>query len=63
MAEIMWRLNIYNALDWNPQGKVAVKISTGEPPSSNYLEPELIGNLVKNLDGTCGENWTWKSEL
>ena len=48
-------VNIYNALDWNPQGKIAVKISTGEPPSSNYLEPELIGNLVKNLDGTIVE--------
>lgn len=40
---------IYDELDWTPTGKVAVKLSTGEP-SSNYLRPELIGNLVRSLD-------------
>ena len=48
-------VNIYKALGWEPTGKVAVKISTGEPPASNYLRPELIGNLVKMLDGTIVE--------
>ena len=48
-------VRIYEALGWNPQGKVAVKLSTGEPPSSNYLRPELIGTLVQNLDGTIVE--------
>ena len=48
-------VKIYEALGWNPQGRVAVKISTGEPPSSNYLRPELIGTLVQNLDGTIVE--------
>ena len=33
----------------------AVKISTGEPPASNYLRPELIGDLVKTVDGTIVE--------
>ena len=46
---------IYEALNWTPTGKVAVKISTGEPPASNYLRPELIGNLVKKLNGTIVE--------
>ncbi|MDR1542276.1 MAG: DUF362 domain-containing protein [Clostridiales bacterium] len=32
--------------------KVAVKISTGEPPASNYLRQELIGEFVKGLNGT-----------
>ena len=32
-----------------------MKISTGEPPSSNYLRPELIGELVRKLDGTIVE--------
>ena len=30
-------MKIYKALQWTPSGKVAVKLSTGEPPASNYL--------------------------
>ena len=48
-------VRIYEALGWAPTGKVAVKISTGEPPASNYLRPELIGDLVQLLDGTIVE--------
>ena len=48
-------VRIYESLGWNPQGKPAVKISTGEPPASNYLRPELIGDLVKTVDGTIVE--------
>ena len=48
-------VKIYESLDWEPQGKPAVKISTGEPPASNYLRPELIGDLVKKVDGTIVE--------
>lgn len=48
-------VRIYEALGWTPEGNVAVKISTGEPPASNYLRPELIGDLVKALDGTIVE--------
>lgn len=46
---------IYEALGWTPTGKVAVKMSTGEPPASNYLRPELIGNLVQQVNGTIVE--------
>ena len=46
---------IYNALGIKPTGNVAVKISTGEPPNSNYLRPELIKNLVQSLNGTIVE--------
>ena len=28
-------VKIYDALGWTPEGNVAVKISTGEPPASN----------------------------
>ena len=35
--------------------KVAVKISTGEAGNPNYLKPELIGDLVKKVDGTIVE--------
>ena len=48
-------VRIYEALGWTPSGKTAVKISTGEPPASNYLRPELIGDLVQKLDGTIVE--------
>ncbi len=46
---------MYQALQWEPQGRVAVKLSTGEPPASNYLRPELIAGLVQSLDGTIVE--------
>ena len=48
-------VRIYEQLGWDPTGKVAVKISTGEPPASNYLRPELIRDLVQMLDGTIVE--------
>ncbi len=48
-------VRIYEALGWTPEGSVAVKISTGEPPASNYLRPELIGDLVRKVDGTIVE--------
>ncbi|MBR3393630.1 MAG: DUF362 domain-containing protein [Firmicutes bacterium] len=48
-------VRIYEQLGWDPTGKVAVKISTGEPPASNYLRPELIKDLVQMLNGTIVE--------
>lgn len=46
---------VYDALEWSPTGNLAVKITTGEPPNSNYLRQELIGELVKSIDGTYVE--------
>lgn len=46
---------IYEALHWMPTGEVAVKLSTGEPPASHYLSPELIADLVQTVDGTIVE--------
>ncbi len=46
---------IYHALGTELKGKVAVKISTGEPGGHNYLKPELIGALVRELSGTIVE--------
>ncbi len=48
-------VRVYEALGWEPEGNVAVKISTGEPPASNYLKPELIKDLVHLLNGTIVE--------
>ena len=49
------QVKIYDALGWTPDGNVAVKISTGEPPASNYLRPDLIGGLVRKVDDTIVE--------
>lgn len=46
---------VYEALNWMPTGNVAVKLSTGEPPASNYLDPALIADLVQSVDGTIVE--------
>ena len=45
----------YEALGWEPEGKAAVKLSTGEPPASNYLDPNLIKDVVQLVDGTIVE--------
>lgn len=47
-------MHVWNALGAQPSGRVAVKLSTGEP-GSNYLQPSLIGDLVHALDGTIVE--------
>lgn len=47
-------MRIYQALEASPSGKIAVKLSTGEP-GSNYLRTDLIGELVKSLEGTIVE--------
>ncbi|MDE7304459.1 MAG: DUF362 domain-containing protein [Alistipes sp.] len=46
---------VYEALGREAKGKVAVKISTGEPGGNHYLKPELIGGLVKKVGGTIVE--------
>lgn len=37
---------------------IAVKLSTGEPPASNYLDPNLIADLLHQVNGTIVENNT-----
>ena len=46
---------VYQKLGWTPSGNTAVKLSTGEPPASNYLRPELIKDLVQSVKGTIVE--------
>ena len=48
-------LRAYEALGVSLKGKVAVKISTGEPGGHNFLQPELIRPLVEKLNGTIVE--------
>lgn len=48
-------IKIYEALGVELKGNVGIKISTGEKGSKGYLKPELIGPLVKKLNGTIIE--------
>ena len=48
-------IRIYNALGVELKGKVGVKVSTGEKGAKGYLKAELIGPLVKSLNGTIVE--------
>ncbi|MBR1705952.1 MAG: DUF362 domain-containing protein [Bacteroidales bacterium] len=48
-------VRIYEVLGREATGKVAVKISTGEAGGHNYLKPDLIGDLVRKVDGTIVE--------
>ena len=48
-------MSIYKALGRDLKGKVAVKISTGEPGGHNFLSPALIKDLVQSVNGTIVE--------
>ncbi|MCL2889044.1 MAG: DUF362 domain-containing protein [Eggerthellaceae bacterium] len=45
----------FDALQVQPKGKVAVKISTGEPGGNYFLQPSLISDLVNLVKGTIVE--------
>ena len=45
----------YKALGWTPQGKVGVKISTGESAKTNHPRPAFIKDLVQMVNGTIVE--------
>ena len=48
-------IKIYDKLGIELTGKVGVKVSTGEAGSKGYLKTDLIGPLVKMLNGTIIE--------
>ena len=48
-------IKIYEALNVELPGKVGVKVSTGEDGAKGYLKADLIGPLVKKLNGTIIE--------
>lgn len=48
-------VKIYQALGREAKGKVAVKLSTGEPGGHNFLQPALIKDLVQGVGGTIVE--------
>ncbi len=48
-------VRIYESLGVNPEGNVAVKISTGESENTGYLRPAFIKPLVDKVHGTIVE--------
>ena len=48
-------VKIYKALGVEATGRVAVKISTGEGGNTHYLKPQLIRQLVEEVNGTIVE--------
>ena len=48
-------VKIYKALGVPANGRVAVKMSTGEGSNPNYLKPELVKDLIHLVDGTVVE--------
>ncbi|MDO5112727.1 MAG: DUF362 domain-containing protein [Clostridia bacterium] len=46
---------LYRALGAPLHGKIAVKLSTGEPGGHNFLQPSLIAPLVKDVNGVIVE--------
>jgi len=48
-------LKLYDLLQCELQGNVAVKISTGEPGGHHFLSPDLIKDLVHKVNGTIVE--------
>lgn len=40
-------IKIYESLEKSLEGKIAIKISTGEPGGHNFLNPNLIKGLVQ----------------
>ena len=49
---IFWSFSL---LGREAKGKVAVKLSTGEPGGHNFLQPALIKDLVQKVNGTIVE--------
>lgn len=45
-------IKMYELLGREAHGKVAIKLSMGEPGGDNYLKPELINDFVHKVNGT-----------
>lgn len=48
-------IKIYEQVGKELKGNVAIKISTGEPGGKNFLNPNLIKDLINKLNGTIVE--------
>ena len=45
-------LRLYAALGVKLEGKVAVKLHSGEPGNQNFIRPDLMKPMIQAVDGT-----------
>ena len=48
-------VNIYEKLGVNLEGKIAVKLHSGEAGNQNYLRPDFVKPLIEKLGATVVE--------
>ncbi len=48
-------VKIYEALGKKLNGRVAVKLHSGEKGNQNYIKPEMVKNIVEHVNGTVVE--------
>ena len=48
-------VKIYESLNHELKGKVAVKVHSGEEGNQNYLRPEFVKNIIDRVGGTIVE--------
>ena len=48
-------VKMYETLGVKLEGKVAVKLHSGEEGNQNYLRPEFVKKIVEYVDGTVVE--------
>lgn len=48
-------INLYNAVGKKLEGKVSVKVHSGEPGGNNYVKPNMMKDLVHLVKGTIVE--------
>lgn len=48
-------VRLYDALGVNLEGKVAVKLHSGEEGNQNYMKPEFVKNIIERVNGTVVE--------
>lgn len=46
---------LYDTIGRNLQGRIAVKLHSGEKGNQNYLKPEFVKNIIDKLDATVVE--------
>ena len=56
-------VKLYDALNKELPGKIAVKVHSGEEGNQNYLKPEFLKEIVEHVNGTVVEcNTAYKGE-
>ena len=56
-------VKIYEAMNRELKGKVAVKVHSGEAGNQNYLRPEFMKKMIERVNGTVVEcNTAYKGE-